>query len=272
MISTPDDAQIIVLISHYNDYENLKKALLSFEEPFAIDILIVDDGSKVKPVQEELQELYRLGKVTVVNLEQNVGCGAARNRGLDIIMGLDKKYPYIGAFDSDDLNKKHRFFKQVQYLEQHPEVMLIGAWLDCVDSQGNFLYTHKYPVDYQDIKKQMFINSMFAHPTLLMRREVLDTVGFYPDKYRWSEDYAFLFNVCKKFKVANYPEALLYYTIHENAYSSKHRKAQVKDRLRIIWDNFYFGFYPIYGLVRNFPLMFISREFLTPIKKLLRKN
>lgn len=270
--NAPDDAKLIVLMSHYNDNENLKKSLLSFDEPIGIDVLIVDDGSRIKPDQEELQALFKLGTLTVVNLEENLGCGGARNRGLEIISKLDKKYPFIGTMDSDDLNKKDRYSKQIQYLEENTETKLIGAWLDCVDSKGNFLYTHKYPVRYEDIKKQMYINSMFAHPTLVFRSEILEVVGFYPVQYRWSEDYAFLFNVCKKFKVENYPEALIYYTIHENAYSSKHRKAQVKDRLRIIWDNFYFGLYPIYGLLRNYPLIYISREFLTPIKKMLRKN
>ncbi|CAM3319437.1 Glycosyltransferase 2-like domain-containing protein [Flavobacterium longum] len=265
-------ARIIVLMSHYNDNERIKQSLASFDENIPIDILIVDDGSTVRPQEAELQPYFKPGKLRIVNMEKNGGCGAARNLGLLRITEMQPAYEFIGTMDSDDLNKPGRFRKQLEYLEKNTDIALIGSWIDCIDSKGNFLYTHKYPVKDKEIKKHMYVNSMFAHPTMLFRSEILKTVGFFPEKYRWSEDYAFVFNVSKKFKVENLPEALIYYTINEKGYSSKNRRAQVWDRLRIIKDNFEFGFWPVYGLLRNFPLLFMSREFLVRIKKLLRKN
>ncbi|WP_415580527.1 glycosyltransferase [Flavobacterium longum] len=259
-------------MSHYNDNERIKQSLASFDENIPIDILIVDDGSTVRPQEAELQPYFKPGKLRIVNMEKNGGCGAARNLGLLRITEMQPAYEFIGTMDSDDLNKPGRFRKQLEYLEKNTDIALIGSWIDCIDSKGNFLYTHKYPVKDKEIKKHMYVNSMFAHPTMLFRSEILKTVGFFPEKYRWSEDYAFVFNVSKKFKVENLPEALIYYTINEKGYSSKNRRAQVWDRLRIIKDNFEFGFWPVYGLLRNFPLLFMSREFLVRIKKLLRKN
>ncbi|MBS1533435.1 MAG: glycosyltransferase [Bacteroidetes bacterium] len=264
------ESQIIVLLAHYNDNERLKKALLSVKETIPVDILLVDDGSMIKPNQEELQSIYSAGKLIVELLEKNVGSEKARNHGLSIISKLP--YKYIAAMDSDDLNKENRFSKQFNYLENHPEVKLLGSWCDCVDSEGRFLYTLKYPQHDHDIRKKMYINSMFAHATLFFNSEVLKTVGFYPEENKWAEDYAFAFKIMQKYKVENYPEALIYYTINEKGISSTRRRGQVISRLRIIMDNFYFGFYPIYGIIRNIPLIFISRGLLDSIKQLLKKH
>lgn len=268
----PPDAEskIIVLLAHYNDNERLKKALLSVNETIPVDILVVDDGSKIKPNQQELQEIYKGGKLILELLEKNVGSEKARNHGLGIISKLSHKY--VAAMDSDDRNKEGRFTKQFEYLEQHDDVKLLGSWCDCVDSKGNFLYTLKYPQSDAEIRKKMYINSMFAHATLFFRSEVLSVVGFYPEENKWAEDYAFAFKIMRKYRVENYPEALIYYTINEKGISSMHRRGQVISRLHIIMDNFYFGFYPIYGLLRNLPLIFVSRGLLDSLKRFLKKH
>ena len=59
---SPDvESKIIVLLAHYNDNERLKKALQSINETIPVDVLVVDDGSKIRPNQEELQDLYKGG-------------------------------------------------------------------------------------------------------------------------------------------------------------------------------------------------------------------
>lgn len=266
MIKRSIDCNIIVLMSHYNDNERLIKCLSSFKEEILVDILIVDDGSKIKPDEDELQKYFKVGKVNVVQMKQNSGCGKARNHGLDIIFKLN--YKYVGTMDSDDLNKENRFTKQYNYLEEHTDVKLLGSWCECIDERGNYLFTQKYPVSYSNIKNRMFLNSMVAHPTMLFHKSILETIGFFSEKYQIAEDYAFVFKASKHFKIENYPESLIYYTINDKGYSAIFRKRQVKDRLRIIRDNFHFGFYPIYGILRNIPLLFIPRNLLTSIKKI----
>lgn len=264
-----ESARVIVLLAHYNDNERLKKAIESIREDVPVDVLIVDDGSNIRPDETELKALLKKGKLTLSVLEQNQGSEMARNHGMRIIDKLD--YEFIAAMDSDDLNKPGRFAKQIAYLDKNKDVMLLGSWADCIDVDGNFLYTHKYPTSDREIRKKMYFNSMFVHASLMFRKEILKTTGFYPEQYKWAEDYALAFKAMRHFKIENYPEALICYRVHVAGISTMYRRAQVVSRIRIIRDNFYFGFYPIFGLIRNIPLLFISRETLTPIKKFLRR-
>ena len=64
------------------------------------------------------------------------------------------------------------------------------------------------------------------------------------------------------------PEVLLDYIIDSDSISTKKRKLQVINRIKIIIDNFKFGFYPVYGLIRNSILYFFSRSSTTSIKKI----
>lgn len=263
-----ETTEVIVLIAHYNDNERLKKAINSIKEPFEVDVLIVDDGSKIKPDLKELKTIYgNRGNLRVEYAPQNMGASKIRNWGLKMI--LDSSYKYIAIMDSDDTNKPNRIVKQLKFMKENPDVALIGAWADYYTTSGEFVFTLKHPKTDKEIKKQMYFNSMFVHPSILYKKEVVENLGGYLEKYKRGgvEDYGFLFKVVKKYKVANYPEVLVNYTVNENGLSSKQRFWQVFNRIRIILDNFYFGFYPIFGIIRNSILLIAPRNLGLKIRK-----
>ena len=262
--------KLIVLIPHYNNSAELLKSILSIDEEIPVDVLIVDDGSASKPNNEELQNAYSQGEIHIEYLSENVGIEYALNAGLSIIE--KKNYKYIGRLDCGDINYKNKYTKQLAYLEANPDTYLLGTWADLVDVDYNYLYTLKHPTDYDEIKKKIYLNSMFVHPTVVFRVEVLKLVGKYPTRYQAAEDYAYFFDISRTLKVENLPEALLQYKIDGNSISSTKRKLQVKNRIKIILKHFYIGFWPIYGLLRNIPLFFMSRNMTTFMKKWIKKK
>lgn len=262
--------KLIVLIPHYNDPKALEQTLLSIDESFDVDVLVVDDGSTQKPDRDKLSQLYQNGKLFFEDLEENSGIGIALNQGLERISKMD--YELIARLDCGDYNKKNKYKKQLDFLKANPDVKLVGTWADMVDEEGKLLFVLEHPTTDADIKRQMYKNNMFIHPTVVFYKEILNTVGFYPEKYRRAaQDYALFFKVSKNFKVANLPESLLTYRMDDNSISTSKRKLQVKHRINIIMDNFYLGFYPVYGILRNSILYFMSRDTTTKLKQLLRK-
>jgi hypothetical protein len=141
-----------------------------------------------------------------------------------------------------------------------------------IDEEGNFLYTLKHPTRYDEIKNKIYLNSMFVHPSVVFRTEVLSIVGKYPVKYKAAEDYAYFFEISRKRKVENLPEALLQYKVDSNSISSTKRRLQVRNRIKVILKHFYIGFWPVYGLLRNIPLFFMSRNMTTFMKKWIKKK
>lgn len=264
------NAAFIALICHYNNPKGLEDTLLSIRENIEIDVLVVDDGSQEKPDLERLQSTYKNGKLFLELLPENVGVGKATNIGLKKIINLG--YKLTGRLDCGDLNHKNRYKKQIEYLQQNPEVKILGSWGNMVDIKGNLLFVLRHPTSYEQIKRNIYLNSTFINSTTIFYVDIIKEIGFFPEKYhRNGEDYAFYFNAVQQFRAENLPEILLDYEVNPNSLSSKGRKEQVKARISIIKDHFYFGFYPIYGLIRNYLLLYVSRDATNYIKKIIRK-
>ncbi len=259
----------IVLICHYNNLEGLEKSLLSIKEDFPVDVLIIDDGSTLKPDINRLQSIYTNGNIFLELLPENVGVGKATNLGLEKIIELG--YKITGRLDCGDLNHPNRYKKQLDYLAKNPEVKMLGAWGNMVDMKGKLLFVLKHPTTYEEIQKKTYLNSTFINSTTIFYLEILKETGFFPEKYsRNGEDYGFFFNVIQKYKVENLPEVLLDYEVNPNSLSAKGRTQQVKARISIIKEHFYFGFYPIYGLIRSYLLLLMPHKIITSLKQKLK--
>lgn len=259
--------KLIVLIPYYNVPKDLVSSITSIKESFLVDILLVDDGSEEKCDLRHIQEVYTNGSVYLLTLEQNQGIEKALNAGLNWI--ISKNYEFIGRLDAGDLCLPDRFGKQLNFLENNKEVSLVGTWVNMVNEQQEVQFVLKHPTSHHDITNKMYFNSCFVHPSVVFRVSVLSVVGLYPENRKAAEDYAFFFKITKHFKVANMDEVLLNYVISPNSISSLKRKQQIKSRLKVILDHFYFGFYPIVGLLRNSLLLMTSRGFIVGVKKLL---
>ncbi|MGI9527375.1 MAG: glycosyltransferase [Weeksellaceae bacterium] len=262
--------KLIVLICHYNNLEGLRQSLMSIKEDFPVDVLVIDDGSSDKPNYSDLKAIYLNGEIFLELLPENMGVGKASNFGFQKIMSMN--YQYTGRLDCGDVNHQGRYKKQLDYLEQNPSVKILGTWVNMVDMDGNVLYVLRHPTSYQAIQNKMYLNSTFVNSATIFDVTVLREVGLFPEKYhRNGEDYAFYIKAIKKFKAENLPEVLLDYEVNPNSLSSTRRAEQVKARMSIIKDNFYFGFYPIYGLIRNSIIRYLPQEFLLSLKRKLFK-
>tara|TARA_B100000945_G_scaffold151149_1_gene121269 strand:+ start:176 stop:970 length:795 start_codon:yes stop_codon:yes gene_type:complete len=256
--------QIIIIIPHYNNPKGLEMSILSINEKIKADIIIIDDGSFKKPNIQKLKKTYKLGSIVYKKMNTNKGIAETLNIGLDY--AKTKKYQYIARLDAGDTFFKNKLTKQYKYLKENKDVKLLGTWARIIDSKGRFLYNLKHPITHKEIKKVMHLNSAFVHPSVMFSSDILTKVKSYPLQYLAAEDYAFFFNIINEYKAENYPEILIDYVVDENSISTTKRNIQVKNRIKIMVKNFYFGAYPIYGIIRSCILLLFSRNLLNKFK------
>lgn len=262
--------KLALLIPYFNNFEGLEKSLKSIDSDEELDIIIVDDGSKTKFDETRIQDSFKAkGILYFEYLKENQGIEFALNHALKIC--LEKKYKYIARLDCGDVCLGKRFAIQSQFLEQNPEIGIVGSNVLAVDTNDNYLYAINLPQDDIKIKKKMYFNSMLIHPAIMFKSAILESVGLYPTNHKFAEDYAFFFTISKKYKLANIPEYLTQIEINEKGISLQKRRQQVKARIQIIKDNFYFGWYPVYGLLRNYVLLFTPNGLILNLKKIIKK-
>lgn len=259
-----------VLIPYFNAGQSLLDAIESIDyDHVAPDIIVVDDGSERLKASNILSQYLGPLRIQLLELEKNQGIEYALNHGLS---SVGRDYELIARLDCGDICKNNRFKKQIEFLDSNPECFLLGSWVDFTDMKGQKLYTVKHSSNFDLIKKKMFLNATFTHPTVIFRSQVLDSVGLYPTDAPAAEDYAYFFKIIQKHRATNIQESLVSCTIDPDGISTKKRKIQIRSRMSVIIKNFSVNRYAIYGLFRSALLLYTPRSFTVFLKTFLRAN
>lgn len=223
----------ILLIPCYNNKEGLITSLSSISYPGEkFEVLIIDDGS-TEPINQEELRLYCKGAIQVVHMEKNAGVVVALNAGLRIIKSRND-IKYIARLDAGDTCHEQRFFRQVEFLNNHPNIALLASWARFQSTTSSTAYNYTTKTKHGEILKEMHLKCSFIHPAVIFRKEILDTVGFYPDQYSHAEDYAFFWKILKSYQGAVIPEILVQISYSDRNVSARNYRQQLRSRKKIV--------------------------------------
>ncbi len=138
------------------------------------------------------------------------------------------KGQYIAIQDADDVSLPERLQSEVDFLERHREVALLGGRVQWIDSRGKFLNSEdNYPSRDLEIRYELRVRNTFWHPTVLMRREAYAHVGGYRAAFTQSDDYDLWLRLSEHYQCANLKQKVLKYRVHSQQLSVRKRKDQV---------------------------------------------
>ena len=191
----------------------LRQTLSSFE------LIVIDDGStdRTAAIAEKLASGDR--RVRVLR-RPHEGLSSALNAGIAAVRG-----EYVARMDADDISAPDRLRKQVAYLDAHPACVAVGAWIDVVDEAGRQIGLKTFVRTHDEISAALLRGvSAIAHPTVVMRRDVLRDAGGYDARRYPSEDLDLWFRLGESGELANLGEALLQHRRHKAALGVRERE------------------------------------------------
>jgi len=202
--------------------------------PDQFEVIVVDDGSKVPLLPQDLEEVANVcSKIQVLRQTQNRGVAVALNRALNTVLErID--YKYIARLDCGDLCVEDRFVKQVSFLDKHPEISLIGSQVLFKNFTSGSAYQYQHKQEQREILREMHFKCSLIHPSILFRRELLTNIGLYPENYLHCEDYAYFYKIIAKHRVQNINEVLLISELSDAGISSRNRTRQIISRIRVV--------------------------------------
>lgn len=189
----------------------IRSILAQTERDFTL--LILDDGSTdgTLTVAEQFTHDRR---VQLIQNPRNIGLAATLNRGIAL-----SDSPYIARMDADDIALPQRFAKQLEYLVAHPGMGLCGARRLDIYTDGT-VKKGRLTTDPARIHAALFWDTVIAHPTFFLRRDVLIASGqLYDPNLRAAEDYDLLCRLAPFCAFGNVAEPLLRYTVRNNSLS-----------------------------------------------------
>ncbi len=208
--------RVSVIIPVYNGSLFLREAIESILKQTYTDFecIIVDDGSADDSVA--IVESFKNDSRVVLLQQQHGGIVRALNAGIRASKGI-----YIARMDADDIAEPRRLEKQVRFLEES-DACLCGTYATLINKEGAASGTLRPPTTHTAIVRHALLHNPFIHPTVMMRRSLLEAVGFYREKYRHVEDYELWTRILPRCHTANIPETLLQYRVTDTSVTRTH--------------------------------------------------
>jgi glycosyltransferase involved in cell wall biosynthesis len=225
MSGTP---QISVLMPVHNSSRYLSQAVESILHQTLTDFefLIIDDGSSDASPQI-LQAYVEQDARIQLTRQENRGIAKTRNQLL-----FQARGELVACMDADDVALPDRFARQVEFLQQHPQVVCLGGALDWIDYQGRCLGHCPMPEDNAEIQRLLLGGiSLLHHPTAMARRAALWQVGGYDETMVASSDLDLWLRLGEIGELANLPDTLLHYRLHRKSITQARQTRQTADAL-----------------------------------------
>jgi GDP-L-fucose synthase len=221
--SNKSNPKLSVVMPAYNAEKYLSGAIESIlNQTFKdFEFIIIDDCS-IDRTWEILQDYAKKdNRIFCLKNEENLGIAGNLNKCLEFCRG-----DFIARMDSDDWAYPDRFEKQLKFLESNPEVGIVGGSIEVTDSNlSEIKFIRKYFEDDVKLKQHLFIQSPFAHPCIMFRKEVFEG-QFYNKILSPTEDYDIYFRIGRNYKFANLEDVLLKYRLHSEQSSTIKAKRQ----------------------------------------------
>ncbi len=219
---------VSIVLPVYNGENYLAQAIQSLlNQSFTdFELIVINDCST--DATEEVIHSFADPRIVYAKNERNMHLIPTLNKGLSLAKGK-----YIARMDHDDIALPNRLKKQVEFLEAHPEVMVLGTLIERFSDEGHS-FQPKLPIEPDDMAVSLLFFNPISHPSAMFRSWPVKEHGlqYNPNIFN-AEDYALWWDMRQFGDIKNYPEVLLRYREHPSqitvaqadTVSSGHRNA-----------------------------------------------
>jgi hypothetical protein len=218
-----DGPRVSVFMSVFNDGPYLASAIESIlSQTFGdFEFLIMDDGSTDD--SRQIIERFAGGDSRIRAFHQS-------NRGLisslNTLVG-EARAPIMARMDGDDISLPSRLEQQLAYLDAHPEIGVLGTGAITINERGEpgrerFDNVTTPEAAVADLKN----GPPLCHPSVMMRRSALESVGCYHPAFLHCEDYDLWLRISAITGMTSLPERLILYRQSASQVSFRHTLIQ----------------------------------------------
>lgn len=212
--------RIDVIMSVYNGENYLRKAIESvLEQTYKnVKFIIVDDCSD--DGSTDIINSFSDERITVIRNKKTKGLTKSINKALKVAGGK-----YVARQDADDASLPRRFESQIDFLEKHPEVDVLGTSIILIDEKGNMI-GERIP-NLNPSRRSFFEGNELFHGSVVIRRDVLEAGGGYNELFKYSQDYELWLRLAKEHNIRNLQIPLYAFRIHKSSISLKKTREQL---------------------------------------------
>jgi GT2 family glycosyltransferase len=202
--------RITVLMTTYNGAATIAASVDSvLAQNFAdFELVVVDDGST--DATPDILAGYRDPRIRPIKLARNCGIVAARNRGFMVARGS-----YLAALDHDDLSHPDRLARQSAYLDENPDVVLIGTEVRIAADGDLTVPDHPTVGDKLALHWLLLCDNPLTWSSVMLRTDAVRQLGaFMRPEYEYADDFDLYHRLLAVGGVARLADVLTTYHYH----------------------------------------------------------
>lgn len=209
---------VSIIISCYNHQNYIKQCIESvIRQTYSnIELIVIDDGSTDNSAQILEQLSFEYG--FYFEKQSNTGLTRTLNKLLKKAKGK-----YIAPIGSDDMLMLDKTEKQVQFMEQQPELAVLGGNMVIMNENGVLEEKQRFSAYHEEEFRSVFLNPkrIPMAPTVLIRADILQEVGGYSTECNLEDLDLWLKITHAGYKIAILNDILSYYRKHpSNSYKN----------------------------------------------------
>ena len=217
---------ISVIMSVYNEKSiYVEKAIDSIlNQTYSdLEIVIVLDLPDNETLLRILKEYtHKDARVKLLINDRNIGLAMSLNRAIEVAHG-----EYLARMDADDISKPERLERELEYLINNG-LDVVSCVADKIDENGN-VWGEIKPFNNRPevIKDLLEIQNVIIHPTVLMRTDIIKSVGGYRN-FPSCQDYdLWLRLITNNYKIGIINENLFQFRKHRDSVTATRRYNQI---------------------------------------------
>lgn len=204
---------VSVIMPVYNGESFISEAIESIltQTYQDFELFIINDRSsdETSEIIKEYKKRFPQ-KIRLIQLNKRHGAYGAMNAAMKYAKG-----EFIAPMDSDDVSHPERLRKEVEFLLNNPDVIVVGSFARIIDKNKNVVGRKIFGITHQAIYSSFFYVHPIVHPSCMIRKNMLlQNDKLYQDIFGVNDDYYTFFTLLCLGKFANIPEFLLDYRVH----------------------------------------------------------
>ena len=176
------------------------------------ELLAIDDGSR-DDSRAVLERHAAEDRRIVVISRPNRGLAATLQEGIERALGK-----LVALMNADDVARPERFARQMAFMAEHPHVAALGTQTRLLVDGAATDVVSRLPLDPAGCRRLLDSAPPLAHPTVMLRREAVLAVGGYRPR-AVVEDWDLWLRLAERYDLANLPDVLLDYRLHDGQFS-----------------------------------------------------
>jgi glycosyltransferase involved in cell wall biosynthesis len=197
----------VVMTTYLDHPRRLRRAIDSVlvQSFSALELIVVFEPEDSN--YDIVLQAYGDPRLAPVRCDAQTGMAGSFNVGLSLARGR-----YIARMDSDDYAYPERLERQVQHLESHPELALVGAAARLMNEAGTEVGFRRFPTTHEAIVRHIGFTNPMLHPTVMWDREQVGYDLRYDLDPAVQEDTELWLRLIRRgYRFANLPDVLIDY-------------------------------------------------------------